>query len=153
MRKPEAESIVLSYEPMIRRFFSGKVCGREDAEDLTQDAACAVISSLARFRGRSSLSTWIYAICRNILYAYYRTKTRQGQIPRTREEPLDPASSVPVEIRLIIEKLPARLKSVYRLFYQERRAVSEIAALLDRPAGTIKYLLYELRNTLRREIK
>ncbi|MBN2354312.1 MAG: hypothetical protein JXD23_17210 [Spirochaetales bacterium] len=53
---------------------------------------------------------------------------------------------------MIIENLPVRLYSIYELFYAQRCSIEEIARLLDLPAGTVKYRLFELRNKVRIEL-
>ena len=64
------------YEPKMRRFFSTKVAHQLDRDDLFQEAAYAIIKSYKKFKAKSSLSTWIYSICRNILYNYYYKKRK-----------------------------------------------------------------------------
>lgn len=46
--------------------------GRQDlAEELVQETFYQVYISLARFRGNSSLRTWIYQIAKNVACRYY----------------------------------------------------------------------------------
>ena len=49
------------------------------AEDLVQDTFLAALQNYDRFAGRSSPKTWLIAILRNKLIAYYRQRSRRRQ--------------------------------------------------------------------------
>jgi RNA polymerase sigma-70 factor (ECF subfamily) len=63
------------------RFGRGFCRDPHDAEDVMQEALMALVSSLPRFRGESSLSSWAYVVARNAC----ARRRRRG----TREAPLD----------------------------------------------------------------
>ena len=48
-------------------------CRQNDTtEDLYQEIVCALWESYDSYNGRSSFSTWVYAVARNTAIAYYR---------------------------------------------------------------------------------
>jgi RNA polymerase sigma factor (sigma-70 family) len=49
---------------------------RQDAEDVAQETFLRAFKALARFRGESALSTWLYAIARRECYRIYRQRRR-----------------------------------------------------------------------------
>ena len=53
------------------------------------------------------------------------------------------------DLRLLIDRLPAVLQKLHQLYYAEGLSIKEISIVLDKAEGTIKYLLYRLRNELR----
>lgn len=73
-----------AYRALIRRFH-GSLTGvaasiigsHAQAEEVVQDAWLAVFSNIARFEGRSSLTTWVFTIVMN------RARTRIGREGRT----------------------------------------------------------------------
>jgi RNA polymerase sigma-70 factor (ECF subfamily) len=69
-----------AYQRLIRRFHgslvgtaSGIIGSRAQAEEVVQDAWLAVFSGIGRFEGRSSLSSWLFAIVLN------RARTRASR--------------------------------------------------------------------------
>ena len=140
-------------EPKIRAYFRRRCIVIEDIEDLVQECMAAAFEGFARYKRHSSISTWIYAICRNtyLNHVYYanrdralRTHLREGNCPNRAEEV--------TEIRLLIDALPGQHRQLYRLYYEENRTIREIAGVLKRPQGTIKYLLYTLRQQLKNHL-
>lgn len=73
-----------AYSALIRRFHTsltrvaGSIIGSQaQAEEVVQDAWLAVFANIARFEGRSSLTTWLFTIVMN------RARTRIGREGRT----------------------------------------------------------------------
>ena len=73
-----------AYKALIRRFHTSMtnvaasiIGSRAQAEEVVQDAWLAVFSSIGRFEGRSSLTTWLFSIVTN------RARTRIGREGRT----------------------------------------------------------------------
>ena len=73
-----------AYRALVRRFHmslirvAGSIIGSQaQAEEVVQDAWLAVFNNIARFEGRSSLTTWLFTIVMN------RARTRIGREGRT----------------------------------------------------------------------
>lgn len=149
----DAARLVAQYEPEMRRFFRGRADTREDAEDLYQEAVLAIVSGYPRFAGRSSVSTWVYAICRNIHSHYAAGRMRRRKLDQALGTDASRApAGTPVrhDLRLALDRLPPPQRELYRLHYEQGFPIREIAARLERPQGTVKYQLYMLRSALRR---
>ncbi|MDR2498738.1 MAG: hypothetical protein LBD28_04795 [Tannerellaceae bacterium] len=54
--------IVKEFHGMVFRTVLGFLHVREDAEDITQEVFVKAYRNIEKFRGDSSLSTWIYAV-------------------------------------------------------------------------------------------
>src|SRR5258708_2398588 len=69
----------------------------------------------------------------------------------TAAAPADPAChpAQDVDVRALIEALPARLRSAFLLHYYAGFAVREVAVMLGRPEGTVKADLYHARARLK----
>jgi RNA polymerase sigma-70 factor (ECF subfamily) len=69
----------------------------------------------------------------------------------TAAAPLDPAYHPvqDVDVRALIEALPARLRSAFLLHYYAGFGVREVAAMLGRPEGTVKADLHHARARLK----
>lgn len=145
--------ILAEYNRVIRAYFERRCRSPEDAEDLVQEASCAIISGYARFSHRSSLSTWIYAICRNVYYNHqYRSNRQQKAIfalSNTYEAQQKAFEQTALEIRIELDKLSQPDKALYSLFYVQGKTISQIARVIGKPEGTVKYLLYRLRKKIK----
>ena len=144
--------LIFTFEDRIRRFFARQLSQWEDIDDLTQDVICALIDSHERFRGDSSPATWVYAICRNHLHTFYRKKKRSRELTlrllyETRPRSEDLSRAV---FDIACERLNVQQRKLYIEFYRNRFTVREIAEQMQKPAGTVKYLLYELRRDLKK---
>jgi RNA polymerase sigma-70 factor (ECF subfamily) len=92
-------------------------------------------------------------IATNLVRDHWRKTERERRAMRTvtagaEHEPYsDPAQDV--DVRELIQALPARLRDPFLLHYYAGFGVREIAVLLKRPDGTIKADLYHARTRLK----
>jgi RNA polymerase sigma-70 factor (ECF subfamily) len=63
-------------EGPLAKFVFGYVRDRHAAEDLVQETFLRVIRNLDRFRGHSSMRTWIFSIARNLCLDYLKASGR-----------------------------------------------------------------------------
>lgn len=78
------------------RYALARVPDAETAQDLVQEALAAAVSAFKRFKGQSSLKTWLIAILKRKIVDYYRR-------PSTREMPQD-AEAVTLHTQQIFDE-------------------------------------------------
>lgn len=154
-------AIVQRYEGKIYRLCYALLREPMQAEEAAQESLIRVWKALDTFDGRASLSTWIYAVTRNrCLTALERRRTSESLSDCDVEaEVLNMAGPTPTEsdegprlLRELIELLPERLRRTLLLFYFEDRSVSEVAAMLGCPEGTVKTNLFRARAALTEQL-
>jgi len=116
-----------------------------DAADATQDALLAIVKSIRTFDGRAQFSTWCYRIATNAALDETR---RRGRRPAPNDDVPDRASDAepPTDERvaaaLDVDAALARLTPEFRAAVVLRDIAgldySEIATVLDIPAGTVR---------------
>jgi RNA polymerase sigma-70 factor, ECF subfamily len=146
----DASEMADEFQERIRRFFRGRLSDPDDVDDMVQEALCAILESFGRFKGLSSPSTWVYAICRNVYgnHLYYgRRGRRLTQVLHAAYDGEPPQAST--EIRILVEGLSASERELYELFYVQALGIRAIAGRLGRPEGTVKYLLFRMRRKIR----
>lgn len=150
MSSDSSPKLITEYDQRIRAFFKRRCGSPDDVDDLIQEAFASIINSYPTFAGRSSLSTWIYAICRNVFsnYLYYRYRERNLKIRLQANSSANEPKDL-VETRMLMDRLPPASKNLYTLYYTRGLGVRQIASILNKPDGTIKYLLYQLRQIIR----
>lgn len=164
----------IAFEPLDREFrpkvlrYLTKLVGPQDAPDLTQITMLKASENLPRFRGDSSLSTWIYRIATNVAFDERRrprTATEsleallddEGQeVPRVLQgdsaETCVARTEMSACVREFVGRLPAQYRAVLILSEIEGRSNLEIAAALGVSVEAAKIRLHRARASLRREL-
>jgi RNA polymerase sigma-70 factor (ECF subfamily) len=156
----EFERIVREYQDRIFRLAFSILGDRGAAEEAAQDAFLRIWKGLPRFRGESSLSTWIYAIARN---ACLTALARAGPRTESLDEPAGRraaegrtegvrGSGPEFDAEALVGTLPAKYRQVVTLFYMQEKSYDEVASMLDLPVGTVKTYLFRARKALAEEL-
>lgn len=163
-RNPERGAALLVSEYGDRLFEVAKrIClNIYDAEDLVFRTFAQAIRKIGSFRQKSSFYTWLYAIMMNFYRMDLRLKSAnallfQAELPEIEDTALDPGEVLAKEVdaellRMIVSRLPERLREVVIFRYFEDLSMSEIAKILDIPVGTVRFRLFTARNEIRRRL-
>lgn len=137
----------------------------DDCRELCQEVFLRVHRKLDQFRFDSSLATWIGRIAFTISARHLQRK-RLPLVEPDDESPL-PAETAPDDFDLTaacadqelighlhsaLDDLPPVPRAVLTLYYLDERSVAEVAAIMDRPEGTVKNLLFRARSRLRQTL-
>jgi RNA polymerase sigma-70 factor (ECF subfamily) len=136
---------------------AARIAGRDEAEDVSQDAFLRAFHRLGRFRADASFRAWLLQITHNAAIDH---------ISRRRPEPVE---DVAEDLEQTVARLPAeRLESRERMARLERKlrglspearvvvvlrdieglSYEEIAAITQAPLGTVKVRLFRARRDL-----
>jgi RNA polymerase sigma-70 factor, ECF subfamily len=134
---------------------------QNDAEDIVQEAFITAYKSIKKLEKEGSFGSWLGRIVTTRAYDFLRNKQRQNKavevstsrfkaelsqdISHRREATHD----FDLDLREAIMKLPEMHRLVIMLRYSEDATSDEIAATLNRPAGTIRRILSESYRLLR----
>jgi len=125
----------------------------DDDDTAHEIASEAFTRLLARWSGLDSPQSYLYMIATNLVRDHWRKSGRERRAIRslTAAVPADPAyhPAQDVDVRALLEGLPARLRSAFLLHYYAGFPVREVASMLGRPEGTIKADLHHARARLR----
>ena len=141
---------ILLYEKRIGLFFSRHNLSSEEREDLKQESLCRIYESISNFKGSSSLGTWIFSICKNVLYEFFRNKKKLIQLDNYEIEVPDKTDYIVIEI--LVQNLPEYLKPVYQRKYKQNLKIKDIARELSMAEGTVKYYIHLIKKHLREYI-
>jgi RNA polymerase sigma-70 factor (ECF subfamily) len=168
------EDIIHKYENNIYSF-GYRMCGNpSDAEDILQDTFLNAYKYLDRFRGESSLNTWLHKIASS---SCIKKRRRRKSEPEQKEsfsdvEPMvesrdyfgyrdwsmDPISSISrKEMREVIGKslkeLPKKYRAVFILRDMQGLSTEETAGALKMNEQSVKTRLHRARLYLRKRLK
>jgi RNA polymerase sigma-70 factor, ECF subfamily len=124
----------------------------DDDEIAHEIASEAFTRLLARWSGLDNPQSYLYMIATNLVRDHWRKSGRERRAIQTLSAaPPDNAyhPSQDVDVRALIESLPARLRAAFLLHYYAGFGVREVAAMLGRPEGTVKADLYHARARLK----
>lgn len=126
-----------------------------EAEDLVQELFLVVWRDADRFRGASSVRTWLFGIAHNLGLMALRRKRSQSLDEATADrltasgpDPVDLAALALDRERLYaaLATLPAAQRAVIELTFYHGLTRAEAAQVMDCPVGTVKSRLhYALR--------
>jgi RNA polymerase sigma-70 factor, ECF subfamily len=125
----------------------------DDDDTAHEIASEAFTRLLARWSALDNPQSYLYMIATNLIRDHWRKSGRERRAIRTltAAAPHDPVyhPAQDVDVRALIEALPARLRSAFLLHYYAGFAVREVAAMMGRPEGTIKADLHHARARLK----
>jgi RNA polymerase sigma-70 factor (sigma-E family) len=121
------------------------------AEEITQEAFALAYSRQARVARADSPEAWLRTVVVNMVRRRFRRSAMLEKILRRQSgEPLSsqPPPGEHLDLHAAIQQLDADLRSVVVLHYLADLPVTEVAAALDIPAGTVKSRLARARTAL-----
>ena len=167
-----AELVEKYQAPAIRLAFSF-LGNYEDARDVSQDAFVSAYRSLARFRGASTFSTWLYRIVINACKDAWRSRSRRPAAGLGGGEFLDGApddlfdvadhAATPSELaenqelgrRLsaAIGELPMKQRTAFLLHHVHGLPLEDVATVMACRTGTVKSHVFRAAVSLRAALR
>ncbi len=134
-----------------------------DVDDVVQDVFVAAFVGLKKFRGESSLRTWLFTITVNKCRRYRFRRWR-----RLRLVPMEDAATVESQdrggdrqvmdqetfarVRQAVQRLPRKYREIVVLRYLQGLEVSEICTLLGVTANVLQVRLNRARKRLKEQL-
>jgi len=149
------EHVLRSVQPSLKRYLAGLV-GASDAEDVLQDVLVVVFRKLRWLERPELFRPWVFRIGNRAGLRHLKKTKRRLEEPHD-EALLEsvpsadvlPDSTVPL---FRLEGVSPASRAVLMLHFQEEMKLTEIAAILEIPLGTVKsrlaYGLAAIRNRL-----
>ena len=162
--------LVAEHQRMVVQLAANLLGDREEALDLSQEVFLRVFRTIHRFRGQSSLRTWIYRIAVNQAWnrhRFWRRRHRADQVSLDQHvarygdvfRGFDPApdrvlaqKEMADRLRGALERLPFEQRTAIVLREVDGLSYEEIAFSLGLAIGTVKSRLTRARHALRAEL-
>lgn len=152
------EAVVAAIQPPLLRYVT-RLIGRDAAADIVQDALIAVVQKLAWLSRPELFRAWAFRIASRLAWRHLRRERRWRH-----EEPSADALDQLVApergfddelLRDLLERsdvLSEANRAVFVLHFQEGLTLSEVAAVLEIPLGTVKSRLAYGLGSLRKHL-
>jgi RNA polymerase sigma-70 factor (ECF subfamily) len=141
------------------RTVRGMLRSEADAEDVTQDAMLAVLTSLHKYTPRrdARFAAWVTTIAVNTARRRFRRRrpelTATGELPDTPDDGADPADALDRARRrrallIALAELPERERVIVSLRYGAELNATEIGTAVGLEAATVRKMLERARTRL-----
>lgn len=138
-----------NFQEPIYYYIRRLVVSHEDAQDVLQEVFIRVYHGLDRFRGDSSLSTWIYKIATNESLRLLNARKNEETVPSEEiqeeligklkaSDYIDYENELAVRFQEAILSLPEKQRLVFNLRYYDELDYEEIGRILDSKVDTLK---------------
>ncbi len=151
------------YSNKVFRKCCSMVGNEYDAQDLTQSILLKAFLNISNFEGRSSFSTWIYAITYNSCINFLKSKKRKAYVTDEFDSKHDISDEIESEIEnkkifeLELEQLKGLLdeikpkdKMLLLMKYQDNLSIEQIATALNLSNSAVKMRLLRARSRVRK---
>ena len=154
--------------PRVFRFVLVSVRDVGEAENLTQDCFCRAFRAWGRFRGESSVDTWLMHIATNVIRDFFRNRRIQfwRRAPSVSAAELNDAMidrSFSPEANAVIRQqvrdiwaatqiLPIKQRTAFVLRFVDEMELSEIAKVMGVSEGAVKTHLFRAVHAVRKRL-
>lgn len=140
--------IVRRYSPYLLRYARRLLVNHSDAEDVVQDTCVAAWRHLSRFEKRSSIKTWLFAICSRKIADVHRRVGVSAVDADALADDADPHQRDPGEwvcgtafldaLEAELDRLPLRQRAAWVLREVEGMSYPQIAVVLDLSSDAVR---------------
>ncbi len=163
-------TLVTCYQQRVYSTAFSLLRSAEEAEDVAQEVFVEVYQTVARFRGDTALSTWLYRLATSRALQHRRRANAKKRFAyftsllgfhnQVLHEPPDHAHPLALlegeqQLRLLLDRitrLPSQQQVAFTLRHEQDLSYEEIAAVLDTTVGAVESLLFRARQTLRKHL-
>lgn len=150
-------TLFMRHQVRVYRFVMRFVRDRGLAEDVVSDVFFAVWRQAHRFKGRSTVSTWLLSIARHKALTAIKRQPVERLDDASATTIADPALGAEEKIdnmengtslRRCLEALSAEHGEMIDLVYYQQKSIKEIAEMLGIPSNTVKTRMFYARKRL-----
>jgi RNA polymerase sigma-70 factor (ECF subfamily) len=164
------DELVRRYQHRVYAIAYRMVYNREDALDICQETFIRAYGSLPKYRPSGSFRQWLFTIATNLSIDHLR-RVRRRPSQAVEDQMLDlealsasllstdgPAREVYAReigaaIRLAVDGLSDKQKTVFVMRYYEGLSLKEISEIIDCTLGSVKVHLFRATRKLRNELE
>ena len=163
------ERIYSMHAKTVYGFLLTRTGNPDTAEELTQETFCRALKQVNRFRGDSSVSTWLCGIAKNVWLEYVKKAKRRNDSESVREDPgageaADRAAGHSLwdsymikwenmEILKILHSLKEPVRETMYLRLIGNLTFAQIGEIMGRSENWARVTFYRGKETIMKEVK
>lgn len=146
------EVLVNKYGDMVYRIALSHTCNKTESEDIFQEVFLKLVKNYNKLTDDKHVKYWLIRVTVNLCKSYNSSWSKR-KTELLNNEIVDFKSTIPDDLKFIIEELPQKYKTVIYLFYYEKYSIQEIADILNIKKGTVKSQLSRARKILKNNLE
>ena len=134
----------------------------EDANDVVQDCFIKIYRNISKFKGNSSLYTWVFRIASNEAISFLRKEKRRkvdeledhGELAQNlRQDAFFDESQAMAKLYQAMAELPEKQRQVFSLRYFEEMPYKEMSEKLETSVGALKASFHHAMKKMERSLR
>ena len=124
------------------------VINHDDADDVLQNTFVKVFENIKKFKGNSSMYTWIYRIATNESLNFINKKSKQmgissekfilDKINLLETDPYFEGDIIEIKLHKAIANLPQKQRIIFNMRYFDKMKYEKISEILETSVGGLK---------------
>jgi RNA polymerase sigma-70 factor (ECF subfamily) len=161
-RKEGMTVLIRSYQAPLYWHIRKMIISHDDSKDVLQEVFVRVWRNIGKFKGDSSIFTWLFRIASNESIRFLEKKKRQQVHKMNMQEMLEKELETEPyisgdEIQIALQKalftLTDRQRMVFNMRYFDEMEYSDIASILETTVNNVKVLYHNAKNQVQETIK
>lgn len=152
--------VVKQHQEAIYWYIRKSVISHEDTNDIIQNTFKNAWPAFEKFKGNSSISTWLHRIATNEMYAHlkknakitYDTEHVEYLLSQERDHGYFSGDEAQEILAKAVASLPERQKEVFVLKYFQEKTYQEIVDILGGSIGSHKASFYHSKEKIKKMI-
>ena len=142
------EEIYLKHGKMIYGFLLTRTQDPDLAEELTQETFYQAVKNIGTYKGKSSVSTWLCGIARNLWYEHLRKQKKHVPLEEAAEIPVDSAEK---QILRLVHGLENPMREVMYLRLVGNLTFGQIGEIMEKSENWARVTYYRGKERVMKE--
>ena len=153
------EQIYLEHAKTVYGFLLTRTGNPDLAEELTQETFYQAVKHVDRYEGKSSVSTWLCGIAKNLWYGYLKKQKNQTSLSEAEEIPVDSAEAElfrgweNLQVLRMIHRLEDPMREVIYLRLIGNLSFAQIGEIMERNENWARVTFYRGKEKIVKEAK
>ncbi len=151
------EQIYLEHAKTVYGFLLTRTGNPDLAEELTQETFYQAVKHVDRYGGKSSVSTWLCGIAKNLWYGYLKKQKNQTSLSEAEEIPVDSAETElfrgweNLQVLRMIHRLEDPMREVIYLRLIGNLSFAQIGEIMERNENWARVTYYRGKEKVMKE--
>lgn len=151
------EQIYLEHAKTVYGFLLTRTGNPDLAEELTQETFYQAVKHVDRYEGKSSVSTWLCGIAKNLWYGYLKKQKNHASLSEAEEIPVDSAETElfrgweNLQVLRMIHRLEDPMREVIYLRLIGNLSFAQIGEIMERSENWARVTYYRGKEKVMKE--
>lgn len=157
------EMLISDYQKPLYFFIRRMLLNHEDTNDVLQDTFVRVFKGVDKFRGESSLGTWMHSIAYREALGHIQRSKRMlkgdwdgliiENVKQLEEDAQYTGDDMQRRLQAMVAALPEKQRAVFVMKYYEEKKYTEIAAITGTSVGALKASFHHAVEKIKQDIQ